>query len=110
VRPGRLAAIALALGRGDPGRDSDWNAEAAIASITELRERIGLAVRPADFGIAVRPADFGIAAPDFAPIAQSALADEVIANAPRLPTAAEIESILATADLPSPARRTPDPP
>ena len=101
MRPGRLAAIALALGRGDPGRDSDWNAEAAIASITELRERIGLAVRPAAFGIA---------APDFAPIAQSALADEVIANAPRLPTAAEIESILATADLPSPARRTPDPP
>ena len=93
--------MALALGRGDPGRDSDWNAEAAIASITELREHIG---------IAVRPADFGIAAPDFAPIAQSALADEVIANAPRLPTAAEIESILATADLPSPARRTPDPP
>jgi alcohol dehydrogenase len=89
ARQDRLAAIAVALGAGDSGRDAAWNTDAAIAAVTALRERIGLTMRPADYGISE---------PDFGPIAADALADEVIVNAPRQPASADIESILAAAD------------
>jgi alcohol dehydrogenase len=87
VRQERLASIAFALGAGDAGQDSAWNAAAAIAAVTELRDAIGLDVRPAEFGIT---------AEDFPALAAAALADEVIANAPRQPSATEIEFILRT--------------
>jgi alcohol dehydrogenase class IV len=88
VRTERLAAIAFALGAGDAGRLGDWNAAAAIDAVAQLRSEIGLAVSPADFGIT---------AADYAPLAASALADEVLANAPRQPTSADIASLLAGA-------------
>jgi len=88
VRSQRLAMIAFALDVGDAGRDTAWNAAAAIDGLTTLRDEIGLAVRPADFGITEH---------DFEAIAADALDDEVLANAPRKPTAAEIQTILATA-------------
>ena len=50
-----------------------------------------------EIGLAVRPADFGITEPDFDAIAADALDDEVLANAPRQPTAADVEQILAAA-------------
>jgi alcohol dehydrogenase len=85
VRQERLASIAFALGVGDAGKDSEWNAGAAISAVAELRE---------DIGLAVHPADFGVEAGEFAAIAADALADEVLVNAPRQPSQAEIESIL----------------
>jgi len=88
VRSQRLAMIAFALDVGDAGRDAAWNSAAAIDALTSLRDEIGLAVRPADFGIAEQ---------DFDAIAADALDDEVLANAPRKPTPAEIQTILATA-------------
>ncbi len=91
VRQDRLASIAFALGVGDTGRDRDWNAAAAIDAVTSLRAQVGLAVSPADFGIGED---------DFAAIAADALDDEVLANAPRQPSAAEIEQILAAAGQP----------
>jgi alcohol dehydrogenase class IV len=88
ARRDRLASIAFALGVGDTAMDRDWNAASAIDAVTSLRAQVGLAVSPADFGIGEE---------DFAAIAASALADEVLANAPRQPCAAEIEQILAAA-------------
>ena len=88
VRKDRLAAIALAVGTGDPGRDADWNTAAAIDAVHALRAEIGLAV-----GLA----DFGVGADDFAGLAADALDDEVLVNAPRQPTAADVEQILAAA-------------
>jgi len=88
VRRDRLAAIALALGAGDAGRDADWNTAAAIDAVRALRAQIGLAAGPAAFGVA---------AADFAGLADDALDDEVLVNAPRQPTAADIEEILAAA-------------
>jgi len=88
VRSGRLATIAFALDVGDAGRDTAWNAAAAIDALTRLRDEIGLAVRPADFGVAEQ---------DFEAIAADALDDEVLANAPRHPTPSEIRTILAKA-------------
>ena len=88
VRRDRLASVAFALGVGDTGKDSDWNAAGAIDAVTSLRAQVGLAVSPADFGIGEA---------DFAAIAADALDDEVLANAPRQPSAAEIEQILTAA-------------
>jgi alcohol dehydrogenase len=88
ARKDRLAAIALALGAGDAGRDADWNAAAAIDAVHALQAEIGLAVGPADFGVA---------AADFPGLAADALDDEVLVNAPRQPEAADIEELLATA-------------
>jgi len=89
ARLDRLATIAFALGIGDGGRDDDWNAAAAIDGLRALR---------ADVGLAVRPADFGVPTADFAAVAADALDDEVLANAPRQPSSAEIETIMTAAD------------
>jgi hypothetical protein len=91
VRRDRLASIAFSLGVGDTGKDSAWNAAGAIDAVTILRAQVGLAVGPADFGIG---------AADFAGIAADALQDEVIVNAPRQPSASEVEQILAAAGQP----------
>src|SRR5260370_2446671 len=37
----RLADVAFALGAGDPGRTSGWNAQAAIDAIARLADRLG---------------------------------------------------------------------
>ena len=84
----RLAEAAFALGAGDTAKSAEWNAGAAVEAITGLAARVGLTGRLPDFG--VRPADFP-------QISADALDDEVLVNTPRLPTAADIESILADA-------------
>jgi alcohol dehydrogenase class IV len=88
ARLDKLAAIASALGAGDGGKDSSWNAAAAIDAVRELRAEIGLDITPADVGVA---------AVDFPGIAADALADEVLTNAPRQPAAADIEAVLVAA-------------
>jgi alcohol dehydrogenase len=88
ARLDRMAAIALALGAGDSGKDSAWNAAAAIEAVRDLRAEIGLAVTLADVGVD---------ATDIAAVAADALDDEVLANAPRQPAAADIAAVLAAA-------------
>ena len=85
----RLADVAFALGAGDAAAGSGWNAGAAVDAVAGLAGRVGLTQRLADLGIT--SADFGR-------IAADALDDEVLANTPRQPTAAEIRSILLEAD------------
>ncbi len=84
----RLADVAFALGFGNPDRASDWNADAAIDAIAGLAGRLGLTQRLDDLGIA---------GPDSDQIAADALDDEVLANTPRPPTAADIHAILHAA-------------
>ena len=83
--PERLAEIAVALGAGDSGRSAGWNADAAVDCIAALQARIGMTHTLADSGIAVA---------DFDQIAADALDDEVLANTPRRPAAADIRAIL----------------
>ncbi|HEX4659148.1 MAG TPA: iron-containing alcohol dehydrogenase [Streptosporangiaceae bacterium] len=84
----RLADVAFALGVGDTGRGSGWNADAAVEAIAGLAHRLGMTQRIADLGIT------GTA---FDQIAADALDDEVLANTPRPPAAADIHSILLAA-------------
>jgi alcohol dehydrogenase len=84
----RLADVAFALGAGDTAADQAGNAETAIAAVTALRDSLGLA------GALAR---FGIGAEDYGQISADALDDEVLANAPRMPAAADIAAILAEA-------------
>ena len=87
-RTGRLADVAFALGAGDTSASTARNATAAIDSVAALRETVGLTKRIAEFGIT---------AAEFAAIAGDALEDEVLANTPRTPTAADIAAILTAA-------------
>jgi alcohol dehydrogenase len=84
----RLADVAFALGAGDAGRSGAWNAGAAIDAVA------GLAVR---LGLPQRISGLGITAAEFGQIAEDALEDEVLANAPRQPAAADIQAILLAA-------------
>ena len=88
VRTERLADIAFALGVGDTHADTWLNAEAAIGALTALRDEVGLTRLIGDFGITEA---------SFAQITADALADEVLANAPRQPTADDIGAILLAA-------------
>jgi alcohol dehydrogenase len=81
----RLADVAFALGAGEPGRDARWNADAAIAAIAGLAGRLSLTQRLADLEIT---------SADFDQITADALDDEVLANTPRQPAAADINAIL----------------
>jgi alcohol dehydrogenase len=85
----RLADVAFALGNGDHAAAPGRNAAAAIAAVGELAAAIG---------ITHRLADFGITAADFGQVADDAIDDEVLAAAPRRPTAADITAILAATD------------
>jgi alcohol dehydrogenase len=85
VRTERMAGIAFALNVGDTYADADRNAGAAIGAVTALRDQIGLNRLIGEFGITEG---------DFGQIAADALADEVLANAPRQPTEADIGAIL----------------
>jgi len=82
----RLADLAFALGAGDTAADADGNASAAISAVASLAESVGMKHRLADFSIGAR---------DFDLIAGDALDDEVLANAPLKPTAADITRMLA---------------
>jgi len=86
---GRLADVAFALGAGDAARDTGWNAGAAVDAVAALAGRVGLTQGLA--GLGITRADFGR-------IAADALDDEVLANTPRQPTAADIRSILLASD------------
>ena len=85
----RLAGVAFALGAGDTAADTGWNAGAAVDAVAGLAGRLGLT-----HGLAL----LGITSEDFDRIAADALDDEVLANTPRQPTAADVRSILVTAD------------
>jgi alcohol dehydrogenase len=85
----RLADVAAALGTGDPARGSAWNAGAAIEAVAGLAGRLGM---PRHVG------DLGVSRADFGQIAADALDDEVLANTPRPPTAADIRAILQAAE------------
>jgi alcohol dehydrogenase len=88
ARAQRLADVADALGAGDPARDSAWNAGAAIEAIAGLADRLGMPRHVADLGVSRA---------DFDQIAADALDDEVLANTPRRPTAADIRALLHAA-------------
>jgi alcohol dehydrogenase class IV len=83
---GRLADVAFALGAGDTAAAPGRNAGAAIDAVAGLAAAVGMTHQIADFGIG---------ADDFAQIAADALDDEVLANAPRQPSATDIAGILA---------------
>ena len=85
----RLADVAAALGAGDPSRDSAGNADAAIEAVAGLADRLGMPRRVTDLGISRA---------DFDQIAADALDDEVLANTPRPPGAADIRAILLASD------------
>lgn len=82
----RLADVAFALGAGSTAASADVNAAAAVDAIASLAVSVGMTHRLSDFGIG---------AEHFAQIAADALDDEVLANAPRQPTADDIGAILA---------------
>jgi len=86
---GRLAEVAAALGAVDAARDSAWNAGAAIEAVAGLAGRLGMPRCVADLGISRA---------DFDQIAADALDDEVLANTPRPPGAADIRAILLASD------------
>jgi alcohol dehydrogenase class IV len=93
----RLADAAFAVRAGDPGKSAAWNAGAAIDAITGLAAAVGLTARLGEFGIT---------AADFGQISADALDDEVLANTPRMPTAADITAMLQAAyGLPAVGRR-----
>ncbi|GLZ11614.1 methanol dehydrogenase [Actinomadura sp. NBRC 104425] len=88
VRLDRTAQVAFALGVGDTGKSTEWNAEAAIDAVRRLAAEVGLTGRLGDHGVSED---------DFDQLAEDALDDEVMANTPRRPTADEIRTILAAA-------------
>jgi len=91
VRKDRIADLAFPLGAGRTGRSAAWNAAAAIEAVAALIAALGLGVLPA--GTVLTEADFPQLAAD-------ALDDEVLANTPRPPAAADITSLLADACQP----------
>lgn len=87
----RIADLAFPLGTGRTSRSAAWNAAAAIDALAALTAALGLGALPA--GITLTAADFPL-------LAEDALADEVLANTPRQPDAADITSMLADACQP----------
>ncbi len=84
----RLADLSFALGAGSTAAAAEENAAAAMNAVAELAKAVGMSHRLADFGIDGRA---------FGQIAADALDDEVLANAPVKPTAADVERMLAAA-------------
>jgi alcohol dehydrogenase len=87
----RIADLAFPLGAGRTSRSAAWNADAAIGAVAALTAALGLGSLPA--GITLTAAGFP-------QLAEDALADEVLANTPRQPDAADITSMLADACQP----------
>ena len=88
AREDRLAQVSAALGAADPARSAGWNAAAAINAIETLAGRVAMTSRVADLGLS---------GADLDQIAADALADEVLANTPRPPTAGDIRALLGEA-------------
>ena len=82
----RLADVAFALGAGSTAASTEVNAAAAVDAIAALAVIVGMTHRLGDFGIGTE---------HFEQIAADALDDEVLANAPLQPTAADLVAILA---------------
>jgi alcohol dehydrogenase len=82
----RLAQVAFPLGAGSTAAAADVNAAAAVDAIASLAASVGMTARLTDFGIGPD---------DFEQIAIDALDDEVLANAPAQPTAADVVGMLA---------------
>jgi alcohol dehydrogenase len=93
VREQRLAEVAAALGAGDAARSEGWNASAAIDAIETLAGRVGMTGRLAGLGLSGADLDRVVA---------DTLDDEVLANAPRQPTADDIRALLAEAAASAP--------
>ncbi len=85
VAESRLAEVSFALGAGDTTASAGRNAIAAVLAVAKLASSVGMDKKPGDFGIA---------ASDFEQIAADAFDDEVLANAPRQPSAADLVAIL----------------
>jgi alcohol dehydrogenase len=85
----RLAEVAFALGGGDTAASAGRNAAAAVAAVAGLASTVGMTHRLAELGIG---------AADYEQIAADALDDEVLANAPRQPSVADVISILAATE------------
>jgi alcohol dehydrogenase len=82
----RLAELAFGLGAGATAATAEENAAAAVTAVAKLARSVGMNHKLADFGIG---------AGDFDVIAADALDDEVLANAPVTPTAADITRMLS---------------
>ena len=82
----RLAELSFSRGAGATAAAAEENAAAAVAAVASLAEAVGMKYRLADLGVGTA---------DFELIAADALADEVLANAPLKPAAADITRILA---------------
>lgn len=88
ARIDRLARVAFALGVGETAAPVEENADAAIAEITAIAERVGLTAPLSQFGVT----------PDALPIlARDTLADAVTVNNPLVPTAHDVVAILEQA-------------
>ncbi len=85
VAQSRLADVAFALGAGDTAVPAGTNATAAVRAVAALAASVGMDKRLSDFEIRRQ---------DFRYIAADALDDEVLANAPRQPSAADLVAIL----------------
>jgi alcohol dehydrogenase len=88
VVPDRLTDIAFALGAGYTAAPAEKNAGAAVRAVASLAVAVGLTQTLADFGIA---------SSDFDQVIADALDDEVLVNAPRQPTAADVSEMLRAA-------------
>lgn len=86
VAADRLNDLSFALGAGNTAATAAENAAAAVAAVAKLAGSVGMQNRLAEFGIGHS---------DFEAIAADALDDEVLANAPLKPAAADITRILA---------------
>jgi alcohol dehydrogenase class IV len=88
VSAGRLAELSFALGAGSTAAAAEENAAAAVNAVVELYRSVGMNHRLSDYNIHSAA---------FPQIAEDALDDEVLANAPLKPTANDVERMLAAA-------------
>jgi alcohol dehydrogenase class IV len=88
VRQAQYAVVAQAIGVTDPSGNDERSARAAIAAVGLLAEQVG-AVRPLH--------DLGCTADQLPALAEAMLADEVMANTPRMPSADELCTLMAAA-------------
>lgn len=88
VRSETYARVALSLGVGHGGQDEHTNALAAVAAVGELARAVGMPGSLRELGLEERLVPL---------IVEDALADEVMANTPRRPTADELRAVLLAA-------------
>jgi alcohol dehydrogenase class IV len=88
VRTETYAQVAQAFGVHDASSDDHANAQAAIDAVRRLS---------LDMGMPASLRELGCTEPGIATLVEDALADEVLVNAPRLPSAAELQTLLTAA-------------